>query len=272
MRNPFKNSYEKLAASPDYKKVEWMLRLIKWSVYVLSGVSTAFVNGLSHASVIGLWPAIGLGVLTFAIVELSLIAIEKGLQTCFKGGSQRTWAWLTKILLKATMVCNAGWVAWHINGGSPPYWLDFWAHWSFVVHFGAGLILVPIIHDADPVVQNRMLELRAETSQTDQIILRLSAAIGSPFALMGAKLRGALDGLALGWNLLWNKEGFDGQKYIANLNSESRKNFAYVEGNRQIGPGSNLASSSSAVSGPAPGTVSGNARSSNFYTGDPRGN
>jgi hypothetical protein len=224
------NSYQKLANSIDYKSVDWRLKLITWSVATISAISTAFSNGYSHRSVIGVWGAIGLGLVTLCIVEGSLYTLEEGLRSCFKGGTQRMLAQIGKWTIKATMIANLAYLCTMIAGVAPPAHLLFWNRWSFAVHVAIGLILIPAVRDADPVIANRMLQLRAETAQEDQIVSRLAAALSSPFAMLGARMRGTLDGLALGWRLARNRQGFSPAKYVTNLNALAEQEFGYVEG------------------------------------------
>jgi hypothetical protein len=236
MRNPFKNAYDKLAASPEYKKIDWRLKIISWSIALISGVSTAYANGVSHAGTIGTAYAWLLGALTLAIVEGSLFTLEAGLRSTFKGGTQRTLAWLGKWAIKATMIGNAAYLACMVGGVQAPPDLVFWNRWSFAVHFAIGLVLIPMIRDADPVILHRMLELRSETAQEDQIIARMAAALASPFSMIGARLRGSLDGLSLGWLLAWNKEGFKPEAYVKNLNAKTAARFDFVEGAPALPP------------------------------------
>lgn len=230
------NIYERLANSEHYKSTDFRLKAIAWSVALISGLSTAYANGFSHRSNVGTGGAILLALLTLAIVEGSLFTLEDGLRSTFKGGTQRALATLGKWLIKGTMCGNAAYLACVIGGVIPPPALLTWNRWSFAVHFAVGLILIPAIRDADPVVANRMLTLRAESSQEDHIVTRLSAAVASPFALLGARVRGALDGLALGWKLARNRQGFAPGAYVTNLNALARRDYGHVEG-RQLEPG-----------------------------------
>lgn len=234
----FQSSYEKLAGSKTYKNVDLRLKLISWSVITLSALATACVNGWSHRDVIGVPGAICLAILVFVIVEAALLTVEEGLRTTFKGGSQRLLAWLGKWLIKLTMISNAAYLCTMITGTTPPELLLFWNRWSFAVHFGIGLVLIPMIRDADPVIAARMLRLKAETAQEDQIINRMAAAVGSPFALIGARMRGFLDGLVLGFKLLGNREGFNRAEYVRNLNALANEHFKFAEGGEppQIAP------------------------------------
>jgi hypothetical protein len=227
--------YEALAQSDIYKTVDGRLKLITWSVATLSAVSTAYGNGFSHRNAIGLGAAVVLGILTLLIVEGTLYTLEQGLRSTFKGGTQRTLAWFGKWVIKITMIGNAMYLCCKIAAVEPPAWLLFWNRWSFAVHFGVGLILVPMIRDADPVVANQMLKLRAETAQADMVIARLAGALASPFAMFGTRLRGWVDGCKLGWRLAFNRHGFSPTNYVTNLNALAKSEFGYVE-NPEIFP------------------------------------
>jgi hypothetical protein len=235
MKNRFQSAYERLANSRSYVSVDFKLKIITWITITLSAASTAIANGLSHKDNIGDW-AWGLGIATFLIVEGSLYTLEQGLRETFKGGTQRTLAALGKLIIKATMIANAAYLCCLIAGLGVPAALLFWNRWSFAVHFAIGLILIPWIRDSDPVIAARMLQLRAETAREDQIVSRLASALASPFALGGARLRGAWDGFKLGMRLLFNRQGFSTKNYVANLNSLSDARFRYVEGARSVTP------------------------------------
>jgi hypothetical protein len=221
--------YEALAQSDTYKTVDGRLKIITWSVATISALSTAYSNGYSHRNAIGLAWAVILAVLTLSIVEGSLYTLELGLRTTFKGGTQRTLAWLGKWIIKITMIGNAMYLCCKIAVVESPAWLSFWNRWSFAVHFGIGLILIPMIRDSDPVVANRMLSLRAETAQADMVIARLAGALASPFAMFGTRLRGWIDGFKLGWRLAINRQGFSPSNYVTNLNALAKSEFGYIE-------------------------------------------
>jgi hypothetical protein len=199
-------------------------------VATISAISTAYANGFSHRSHLGLWWSIILAALTLLIVEFSLYTLEEGLRSTFKGGTQRALAWFGKWAIKLTMIGNACYLCCMIAGLTPPPELLFWNRWSFAVHFAIGLVLIPMIRDADPVIAARMLQLRAETAQEDQILSRLAFALASPFALFGARLRGLFDGISLAFRLALNRQGFSPKNYVTNLNSLHRAKFGHIEG------------------------------------------
>lgn len=232
MPNQFHSAYESLANSQTYKSVDWRLKIITWSVATISAISTAYANGFSHRGNLGMGWAIVLAVLTLLIVEFSLYTLEEGLRSTFKGGTQRALAWFGKWAIKATMIANACYLCCMIASLTPPDELLFWNRWSFAVHFAVGLVLIPMVRDADPVIANRMLQLRAETAQEDQIVSRLATALASPFALLGARLRGLWDGLSLGVRLAANGQGFNPKNYVSNLNSLHRSRYGHIEGQR----------------------------------------
>jgi len=155
MRNRFRSAYEALAASEHYRSVDWRLKFISWSVATISAISTAYANGFSHRSHLGFWPSLLLAGLTLIIVEFSLYTLEEGLRSTFKGGMQRALAWSGKWIIKLTMVGNAAYLCCVIGGVTPLAKLLFWNRWSFAVHFAVGLVLIPMVRDADPVVISR---------------------------------------------------------------------------------------------------------------------
>jgi hypothetical protein len=73
-----------------------------------------------------------------------------------------------------------------------------------------------------------MLELKAETARQDLVTLRKAAAIGSPLALMTARLRGIFDAIALSFRLLFSKGGFSKQ-YIEQINEVARQQYGYLD-------------------------------------------
>ena len=130
----------------------------------LAAISTAYANNFSHTARIGIAGAVVLSLLTFAIVEFSTFTLEDGLRETFKGGTQRLLAKLTYWAIRVTMIANGALLSCFIAGVTPPAQLRFWSHWSFAFHLGVGLVLIPLIRNADPVVAHRMLELKAATA------------------------------------------------------------------------------------------------------------
>jgi hypothetical protein len=240
MKKQIQSAYDRLANSQPYQRVDLKLKIITWTVATISAFSTAYANGISHKAVIGTEAAWLLGAGIFLIVEFSLFTLEQGLRETFKGGTQRALASIGKWLIKATMVANAAYLCCMITGVSTPETLLLWNRWSFVIHFGIGLVLIPLIRDSDPVIAARMLQLRAETAQEDQIVSRLASTLASPFALAGARLRGVFDGLSLGWRLFRNKAGFSPRIYTENLNSLHSARFGHIEGQKHVGSGSTV--------------------------------
>src|SRR5262249_27870357 len=150
----------------------------------------AYANGFSHTARIGIAGAVVLALLTFAIVEFSTFTIEDGLRETFKGGTQRLLANLTYSAIRATMIANGALLSCFLAGVAPPSRLRFWATCSFALHLAVGLVLIPLIRNADPVTAHRMLELKAETAPADLVTTRKAAAIGHPVVLASARVRG----------------------------------------------------------------------------------
>ena len=86
------------------------------------------------------------------------------------------------------MALNATLLGVWIVGFEQPAWLLFYNHYSIGVHFAAALNGVSAVRDSDAVVENRMLELKAETARQDLITGRKVTAIGSPLVIVFAHL------------------------------------------------------------------------------------
>lgn len=228
IRDRVGNAYERLAGTDDYQKNERNLKLIQVCVVTVSAVATGFVNSLSHVERLG-WPlAIGLALLITGFVEKFFFTLRHGLTTVYKSGAQRLYAQLWYRILQATMILNVALLGVWIVGISPPEWLLLYNHYSIGIHFAAALIGVTMVRDADAVIQNRILELRAETGRQDLITARRAAAIGSPLALIAAKVRGLFDAIALSFRLLFSGGGFS-KKYMAQLAEVEREQYGYLD-------------------------------------------
>jgi hypothetical protein len=232
LRGRIGNAYERLAGSDDYQKNENNLKVIQFCVVTLSAGATGFVNSLSHVGRLG-WPlAILLALLITGFVEKFFFTLRHGLTTVYKSGSQRLYAQFWYRVLMGTMVLNVALLGLWIVGISPPAWLLLYNHYSIGIHFAAALIGVTMVRDADAVIQNRILELRAETGRQDLVTARKSGAIGSPLALVAAKLRGVFDAVALSFRLLFSGGGFS-KKYMAQLAEVEAEQFSHIDA---IGP------------------------------------
>ncbi len=233
MRGKAANAYDTLASSDSYRRVSGRLKLIDLCAATLAAISTAYANGYSHTARIGMAGATVLALLAFAIVEFSTFTLEDGLRETFKGGTQRLLANLTYWAIRATMVANGALLSCFIAGVTPPAQLRFWSHWSFAFHLAVGLVLIPLIRNADPVTAHRMLELKAETAHADLVTTRKSAAIGNPVVLASARVRGFFDALALAWSLLWQKNGF-AAKYAAEVDKLRFQQFGWADEARSL--------------------------------------
>jgi hypothetical protein len=128
-------------------------------------VATGFVNAFAHAERLG-WPVASLlALLVTGFVEKFYFTLRHGLTTTYKSGKQRLFAWAWYRILQATMVANATLLCAYIVGFEPLAWLLLYNHYSIAVHFCAALIGVSAVRDSDAVVENRMLELKAETAR-----------------------------------------------------------------------------------------------------------
>jgi hypothetical protein len=241
MRQKIGNVYDQIAGSDDYRKNENSLKLIQLCVVTLSAGATGFVNSLSHVERLG-WPlAVALALLITGFVEKFFFTLRHGLTTVYKSGAQRFYAQLWYRILQATMVLNVTLLGLWIVRISPPEWLLLYNHYSIGVHFAAALIGVTMVRDADAIVQNRILELRAETGRQDLITARRAAAIGSPLALIAAKIRGFFDAVGLSFRLLKSGGGFS-KEYIEQINEIEREQYGYLNalpsGQQRTLPGS----------------------------------
>jgi hypothetical protein len=235
VRGRISNAYETLAGSDDYKKNENRLKLIQLCTVTLSAGATGFVNAFAHVQRLGVPLAAVLAVLVTGFVEAFYFTLRHGLTTTYKSGAQRIYAQFWYRVLQATMVLNVTLLGLWIVGIDPPAWLLFYNHYSIGIHFCAALIGVSMVRDADAVVQNRILELRAETGRQDLITARKSAAIGSPLALVAAKARGVFDAVSLSLRLLFNRSGF-ARDYMKQINEVAREQYAHLDALPSVQP------------------------------------
>jgi hypothetical protein len=222
------NAYERIAGSSDYRKNDNDLRVIQAAVVTVSAGATGFTNAFAHRDRIGDVAAFGLALLIVAFVERFYFVLRHGLTSVYKAGKQRFYAMVCYRAIQATMILNAMILTAWIVGFSVPPWLDLWNHWSIAVHFALALIGVQAVRDSDAVIENRMLELKAATARQDIITLRKAAAIGSPLALLSARVRGIFDAIALSFRLLWSGGGFS-KKYIEQINQIAAEQYGYLD-------------------------------------------
>lgn len=228
LRDRIGNAYERIAAGDEYQRNEKNLRIIQAAVVTVSAIATGFVNAFAHRERIGDYAAFGLALLIVAFVERFYFVLRHGLTTTYQAGKQRFYALLCYRAIQITMILNAAILCAWVVGFTVPPWLDWWNHWSIAVHFALALAGVQAVRDSDAVIENRMLELKAATARQDIITLRKAAAIGSPLALVAAKLRGLFDALALSFRLLFSGGGFS-KKYIEQINQVAAEQFAYID-------------------------------------------
>ena len=222
------NAYERLATTTGYQKNENDLKLIQLCVVTASAIATGFVNSLANVERLG-WPiAIGLALLVTGFVEKFYFTLRHGLTTVYKNGKQRMYAAFWYRILQATMVLNVTLLGLWIVGIEPPPWLLFYNHYSIGIHFAAALIGVSAVRDSDAVVENRMLELKAETARQDLITARRTSAIGSPLVLVFAKLRGFFDSVSLSFRLLSRGGGF-AKEYVSQIETIAKTQYAHLD-------------------------------------------
>ncbi|MBI3423015.1 MAG: hypothetical protein HY011_08750 [Acidobacteria bacterium] len=223
------NVYEGINSSDDYRRNDASLKLIQFCVVTVSALATGFVNSFAHKERIG-WLAAGvLAILIMGFVEKFFFTLRHGLTTTYKAGKQRTYAQLCCRTIQATMILNAAVLcAWIVNTPLPRE-LGWWYRWSIAVHVALALVGVTLVRDADAVVENRMLELKAATARQDIITTRKAAAIGNAMVLVSAKVRGFFDAFGLAWGLLWKKDSF-AKNTLAQLDAIAREQFAHIDG------------------------------------------
>ena len=130
--------------------------------------------------------------------------------------------------IQATMILNAMILTAWVVGFPVPPWLEVWNRWSIAVHFGLALIGVQAVRDSDSVIENRMLELKAQTARQDIITLRKAAAIGSPLALIAARTRGIFDAVALSFRSLRSGGGFS-KEYVEQINQIAAEQYGHLD-------------------------------------------
>lgn len=228
LRNHLGNAYERLSQTDDYKKNENSLKLIQICVVTVSAVATGFVNAFAHVEKLGWALASLLALLVTGFVEKFYFTLRHGLTTTYKSGKQRTYAQIWYRILQATMVLNTTLLCLWIFDLAAPAWLLFYNHYSLAIHFAAALIGVSAVRDSDAVVENRMLELKAETARQDLITAQKSAAIGSPLVLMFAKFRGFVDSVFLALRLLFRRTGFSKQ-YLKQIDQIAAEQYSHLD-------------------------------------------
>ncbi len=224
-----RNVYEGIGSSDDYKRNDANLRLIQTCVVTVSALATGFVNSFAHKDRLGWLGAAVLAILIMGFVEKFFFTLRHGLTSTYKAGKQRTYAQLCYRTIQATMILNAAVLcAWIVNTPLPPQ-LGWWYRWSIAVHFALALVGVTLVRDADAVIENRMLELKAQTARQDIITTRKAAAIGNALVLASAKIRGLFDAVGLAWGLLGKKSNFT-KDTLAQLDAIAREQFAHIDG------------------------------------------
>lgn len=222
------NAYEQIASGDDYKKNDNHLRIIQAAVVTVSAAATGFVNAFAHVERLG-WPlAILLALLIVAFVERFYFVLRHGLTTVYQAGKQRFYATLCYRAIQITMVLNACLLTAWIVGIEPPPALLWWNHWSIAAHFALALIGVQAVRDSDAVIENRMLELKAATARQDIITLRKAAAIGSPLALIAARLRGYIDAAVLSFRLLFSGGNF-AKTFVDQINQVAAEQYGHID-------------------------------------------
>ena len=131
--------------------------------------------------------------------------------------------------MQATMILNAAVLTAWIVGLPLPFYLQQWFHWSIAVHFALALVGVAAVRDADAVVENRMLELKAAMARQDVVTIRKAAAIGNPLVLLAAKVRGFFDAWSLAWRLAGNRSSF-AVDYLKQIEQLAAEQYGHLDG------------------------------------------
>lgn len=228
LRDRIGNVYDQIASGDDYQKNENNLRIIQGAVITVSAIATGFVNAFAHEERIGRPLATLLALLIVAFVERFYFVLRHGLTTTYKAGKQRLYASICYRAIQATMVLNAAVLCAWIVGLEVPPALMLWNHWSIAAHFALALIGVSAVRDSDAVVENRMLELKAATARQDIVTIRKAAAIGSPLALIAARVRGLFDALSLAFKLLGNRSGFAAD-YLKQIDQIAQEQYGHID-------------------------------------------
>jgi hypothetical protein len=223
------NAYDALASSDDYRRNDANLRVIQIAVVTVSAIATGFTNSLAHKDRLSTPGAIALAILIAVFVERFYFVLRHGLTTTYKSGKQRTYAQICHKTIIATMMLNACILTAWIVGTPLPDPLAFWYRWSLAVHFALALVGVTFVRDSDSVVENRMLELKAQTARQDIITTRKAAAIGNPLVLISAKLRGFFDAIGLAWSLLWKRSSFAAET-LKQLDRIAAAQYSHIDG------------------------------------------
>lgn len=229
LRGQVSNVYERIAGGGDYQRNENNLRLIQVCVVTVSAVATGYVNAFAHQERLGLFFSVLLAVLIMGFVEKFYFTLRHGLTTTYQAGKQRFYAQICYRVIQATMILNAAVLCAWIVAIPLPEILSHWFRWSIAVHFALALIGVSAVRDADAVIENRMLELKAETARQDIVTTRKAAAIGNPLVLVSAKVRGFFDAVGLAYKLLRNGSNF-AESYLSQIDHVGRHQFTHIDG------------------------------------------
>src|SRR5262249_56209906 len=99
--------------------------------------------------------------------------------------------------------------------------------WSMGWRVGVAWMGGAGVGEGDAVVENRMLELKAETARQDIITARKTSAIGNPLVLIFAKLRGFVDAISLAVRLLFRGGGF-AKDYIHQIDAIAETQYQHL--------------------------------------------
>ncbi|MGH9846204.1 MAG: hypothetical protein ACREEM_46475 [Blastocatellia bacterium] len=228
------NIYERIATTGDYIRNLYNLKGIQIAVLTISAIATGFTNAFAHKDKIGTVAAFFLAILILSFVEKFFLTLRHGLNTVYAAGKQRFYAQVCYRAIQATIIANACIFAVWLGGIEMPAALLFWSKWSIVVHLSLALIGVSAVLDSDPVVANRILELKAQRAHRDIVTVRKSAAIGNRIVLLAASLRGHLEAFRLAGKILRSKSTFAADS-LAQLDQLAAREFALLGTGDELG-------------------------------------
>ena len=229
IKQQFANVYDGIAAGDDYRRNDANLKLIQVCVVTVSAIATGYVNAFAHKERLGLPLSLLLAALIMCFVEKFYFTLRHGLTTTYKAGKQRLYAQICYRTMQLTMIFNAAVLCAWIVGLPLPFYLQQWFNWSIAVHFALALVGVAAVRDADAVVENRMLELKAAMARQDVVTIRKAAAVGNPMVLFAAKVRGFFDAWGLAWKLTGNRSSF-ASDYLRQIDQIAVEQFGHIDG------------------------------------------
>lgn len=223
----FQTIYDRIAKSGDYVRNIYNLKAIQFAILTVSAIGTGFTNAFAHRQKLTTAGAVALGIFILVFVEKFTLTLRHGLNTIYAAGRQRFYAQICYRAIQATILLNAAVFCVWLGDIPMPGFLLFWSRWSIVVHLGLALIGVSAVLDSDPVVANRIIELKAERAHQDTVLTRKSAAIGNIIVMIAAHLRGLMEAWALARRILTSPSSFAADS-MAEIDRLAKQDFALL--------------------------------------------